>query len=216
MMNTMIFLVLTSDKVYNDTLQLEALSLTRERHTYTDTLRFINGPVPRKGEIVDSLQSDKPLSRLRFGETLYVVGHGAKDSLTLSELDPKQLLNHLLASGLKPFLKNLDIVLVSCHAGNKENNLERSFAETFYDLLLDTIPEIEVHHREKEGSLPSVKAPKHIIGFREYDGKAVGIKSIHYETYAKEKKSNTLDTWLPKHTNLLREDDFQIIGSKLI
>jgi len=59
-------------------------------------------------------------------------------------------------------------------------------------LLLEKLPEIELHHREKEGSLPIVKAPKDVIGHRKYDGNAVGIKkatmrpiqSICYSNYS--------------------------------
>ena len=50
-------------------------------------------------------------------------------------------------------------------------------------MLLKDIHPMERYHMEKEGSTLSLKAPKHVIGFRKTDGKEIGLKPRDYDAY---------------------------------
>ena len=66
---------------------------------------------------------------------------------------------------------------------------------------------------EKEGSLLKLKAPKNLIGFRQTDGKAIGIKPKDYEAYryTEAHSPDQLDNWLKEHVTELSSIDYQLL-----
>ncbi len=214
----MIYLVLSDNKAYNQELVMEAHFLTRVLHPYSQRLRFSCATSAEKSKLYTTLSEGAPLSDLRLGETLYVVGHGDRETGLLSGLTPRELLESMVSSGLYTTQKHLKICLVGCHTGHKPDVFRLSFAEGLYQLLLADLPELELYHRSKEGSLPFIRAPKHILGYRTTDGLPIGIKKEDYALYASKKSegSETFESWRTEHTEVLEEEDFQTLRTGII
>ena len=209
----MFYIVYTEDPTYNAQLKMEAISVAFKLNHRRRNKQFSSTYCQNKHKIVTSKQTDAPLAAVSSTETLYIVGHGTRKNTTLSDLNPEELFEHLVLSGLNVFKKNLNIFLISCHTGHKSTPLNPSYAESLYNLILKRLPELERHHREKEQSLPTIKAPKHIIGFRDIDGQAVGIKKADYQHYDIKRNSQSplFAAWLEQNTHLLSVEDFQTI-----
>ena len=209
----MIFVVYTADKLDNEILLKQSADLTHKKYTFFERRTFHKSLFDSKrGAIVTTEDNNKAISKLKSNEILYVVGHGDRVNQTLSGLNAQKLADLLQAHGLNPRIKHLKIRLVCCHSGHKPNMITPSFAELFHSALLKEIHELDRYHMQKEGSLLKVKAPKHVIGFRRCDGKAVGIKPKDYEVYQqiKEQSPAQLDEWINKNTSELSETDFQL------
>lgn len=210
----MIFLVYTANQVDNEALLKQANDLTHKKYTFLERKIYRKSLFESKrGDIVTTDDKSKPISKLKAYETLYVVGHGDRDNPVLSGLSPKKLADLLQSHGLNPRIKHLKINLVCCHSGHKPNMMTPSFAQLFYSELLNEIHELDRHNMEKEGSLFTVKAPKHVIGFRLYDGKTVGLKPEDYPGYqhTKEQSPSQLNEWINKNTTELSKTDFQLL-----
>lgn len=212
--NPMIFLVYTANQVDNKALLKQANDLTHKKYTALERKIYHKSMFESKrGDIVTSDDKSKSISKLKANETLYVVGHGDRDNPVLSGLSPKELADLLQSHGLNSRIKHLKINLVCCHNGHKSNMMTPSFAQLFYSVLLNGIHELDRHHMEKEGSLFTVKAPKHVIGFKLFDGKTVGLKPKDYPVYQhiKEQSPSQLNEWLNQNTSELSKTDFQLL-----
>ena len=210
----MIFLVNTSNKADNKVLLQQADDLTHKKYSLFERRKLHKSALDSKrGDIITTDDKCKPIAKLKPNETLYVVGHGDRENPVLSELNPQQLANLLQAYGLNPRTKHLKIILVCCHSGHKLNMLKPSFGELFYSALINEIHELDRHHMKKEGSLLTVKAPKHVIGFRRVDGKAVGVKVKDFQAYeqTKEQFPDQLDEWVEQNASELSKTDFQLL-----
>ena len=166
-----------------------------------------------RGSIFTTEDSTKPILNLKPNETLYVVGHGNRETPFLSGYNPHELADILRYHGLCPGIKNLKIQLVCCHSGHKPDRFTLSFAEELYFMLLKDIHPMERYHMEKEGSTLSLKAPKHVIGFRKTDGKEIGLKPRDYDAYQriKDESPEQLDVWLNQQADELTAEDFQCL-----
>ena len=210
----MIFIICTGNKIDNEALVKQAADLTRKKFSFFERRTYYKSlSDSKRGEIFTSIDTTRPISRLKPDETLYVVGHGDPDVPRLSGLKPRDLADLLKSHGLNPNTRNLKINLVCCHSGHKTNRLSLSYAEQLYFILLDSIHELVRHHMEKEGSLLKLKAPKNLIGFRQTDGKAIGIKPKDYEAYryTEAHSPDQLDNWLKEHVTELSSIDYQLL-----
>ncbi len=212
----MIFIVYTANQEDNEALLNQANDLTYKKYSFSERQRYHKSVFDNKrGNIVTSEQTCRPISRLLANETLYVVGHGNRDAPALSGFDPKELSNLLQGCGLNPRIKHLKIKLICCHSGHKPHVMMPSFAQMFYFELLKVVHPLDLAHREKEGSLFTVKAPKHVIGFRIFDGKAIGLKPEQYAGYQriKEASQSQLEDWdwLNENASPLSKTDYQIL-----
>ena len=209
----MIFVVCTESKIDNHELVKQAMNLTRKKFNFFERQTYMKAlDDSKRGEIFTSLDTTRPLARLKPNEKLYVVGHGGgRDNPLLSGLKPMELANLLISHGLMPSTRGLRINLVCCHSGYKRSALRLSYAEQLYSILYNSIHELDRHHLEKEESLFKIKAPQSLIGFRSFDGKAIGIKSEDYDTYhhVKEHVPDKLDTWLKEHVIELSGTHYQ-------
>lgn len=206
----MIFVVYTANEVDNKILLKQSKDLTNKKYTFLERKTYNKSLSENKrGDIVTTDDKNKPLSRLKSNETLYIVGHGDRANPKLSDLSPKELADLVQAYGLNPRIKHLKISLVCCHSGHQINISTPSYAQQFYSALLNEIHEIHRHHMDKENSLLRVKAPKHVIGFGLF-GKAVGLKPEQYQEYDKIKKQSPsqLDEWLHQNKSELSKTDF--------
>ena len=194
----MIFLVYTADHYHNLRLRYLARSLISQ--------------LEKEGDYNLSFPNDKTksLSSLEPGQTLYIVGHGSRGSLTLSDLSAVELLELMSSCGFNPLTKFLNIILVSCHAGYKKTFNTPSFADEFYNKLTGEINSIEQHHRAKEGSLPKIIAPKHIIRYCAKSQTFIGIKQNNYQLCEeiKKLKPKSLSQWYESHAEPLTIEDF--------
>ncbi len=199
----MIFLVNTTVESEDRKLSIEAQSLRRNLDKNN-----------RQSKIYNSLDENKSLQQLKAGDELYIVGHGSRLLASISGLNAKQLFDCLINSGLNPYLKRLNIHLICCHAGYKKTLISKSFASFFYEQYLKALGEFEVHHRQAENSLPTLRAPKHIIGFNFFKKGALGLKPENYLLYEKKKlaKEKELSAWLNENEVILDDNDFQTIG----
>ncbi len=166
----------------------------------------------RQGISADlTIHGSSPLAKLQEGDELYLVGHGDRATATVSNLSPQEVFSYLKDHGFNPYLKRLRIHLICCHTGYKANALSSSFAEQLYDCLISVLHDIEIHHRQAEGSLPIIKAPKHIIGFNFFKPEMpLGLSPIDYQAYEAVDFEDKED-WLKAHENPLSEEDFQIV-----
>ena len=163
---SIIFLVYANDPNYNVALAKQAQDLTRKKYTFTERQLYGKSPLDNKrGKMVSTNDTSKPLSKLKASETLYVIGHEDRDAPELSGLNPKELAYLLQSYGLNPCTKRLKIKLVCCHSGHAPRTMEPSFAQQFYFELSKGTHETDRHSMGKEGSLFTVKAPKHVIGY---------------------------------------------------
>ena len=209
----MIFVVCTGSEIDNEALVNQAESLKSKKFSFFERKKY-NKTLDdsKRGDIFTSLDKTRPIARLKSNEKLYIVGHsGGRDNPLLSGLKPIELANLLLSHGLVPATRGLRINLVCCHSGYKCSPFSLSYAEQLHSILLNSIHELLRHHMEKEQSIFTLKAPQNLIGFRSFDGKAIGIKPEDYEAYhyIEEHSPDELDTWLKEHVIELPSTHYQ-------
>lgn len=210
----MIFLVYSPNRDDNHQLQQEAWNVGRKKNRLKSQTSVLAPRFFVRGKVVKSNDCGRPLRQLRSDEALYIVGHGQRECGSLSGYTADALLELLVDKGLCPHTKRLNIKLVCCHSGHKPNYKTLSYAEELYQTLVSRLHVYEQRHREKEGSLPRITAPKHVIGFNSM-GDAIGLKPEQYHAYARAKRSSTVSVsdWLKRHAVPLEPSDFQHVGS---